>query len=453
MENAKQKSTSSVLMLPWLAHGHISPFLELAKKLTLRNFHIYLCSSPVNLNSFKPKLSQHPNNHYSNSIELVELHLPTLPELPPHCHTTKGLPPHLMPTLVKAFDMTRSNFSNIVETLKPDLIIYDFIPSWLPDVASSLNTPNIVFITSGASTLSVAYNFIKNTLDEFPFSELCLDSTIKRFIQMRDSKSNSIKDDDGSKAHEFCERSCEIILIRSFSELEGKYMDHLSVIFGKKIVPVGPLIPHYVHNNDEGIDIINWLDKKEKASTVFVSFGSEYYLSNEDMEEIAHGLELSNLNFIWVIRFPVGVNLKLEEALPDGFLERVRERGMIVEDWAPQVKILDHSSIGGFVSHCGWGSYMESLIFGVPIIAIPMQFDQPINAKLAEMRGVGIEVKRNNNERLERDNVAKVIKQVMVENIGVDIRRRSKEMSENLKRKGDVEIDGAVKELLQLCGM
>jgi cyanidin-3-O-glucoside 2''-O-glucuronosyltransferase len=451
MVDAKQKS---VLMLPWLAHGHISPFLELAKKLTLRNFHIYLCSSPVNLNSVKPKLSQHPNNCYSNSIELVDLHLPTLPELPPHCHTTKGLPPHLMPTLVKAFDMTRSNFSNIIETLKPDLIIYDFQPSWLPDVASSLNIPNIVFITSGASILAVVNSFVKNTLDEFPFPELRIDSMIKKFTQMRDSKSNSIRDDDGSKAdHQFCERSCEIILIKSFRELEGKYMDYLSVILGKKIVPVGPLNPHHVQDNDEGIDIINWLDKKDKSSTVFVSFGSEYYLSNEDMEEIAHGLEFSNVNFIWVIRFPVGLKLKLEDALPDGFLERVSGRGMIVEDWAPQVKILDHSSIGGFVSHCGWGSFIESLVSGVPIIAIPMQLDQPINAKLAEMCGVGIEVKRNSNERLERENVAKVIKQVVVENTGEDIRRRTKEMSDNLKRKGDVEIDGAVKELLMLCEM
>ena len=133
MEETRQKS---VLMLPWLAHGHITPFLELAKKLTLRNFHIYFSSSPVNLNSIKKKLSQHPNNSNSSSttsIQLVELHLPSLPNLPPHRHTTKGLSQLLTPTLIKALDMTRPNLSNIIETLKPDLIIYDVFPLWVPD--------------------------------------------------------------------------------------------------------------------------------------------------------------------------------------------------------------------------------------------------------------------------------------------------------------------------------
>jgi hypothetical protein len=82
----------SVLMLPWIAHGHISPFLELAKKLTKRNFHIFFCSTPINLRPIKEKLPQ----KYSLSIQFVELHLPSLPELPPHYHTTNGLPPHLM---------------------------------------------------------------------------------------------------------------------------------------------------------------------------------------------------------------------------------------------------------------------------------------------------------------------------------------------------------------------
>ena len=68
-------NTISVLMLPWLAHGHISPFLELAKMLTTRNFHIYFCTTPTNLSPIKQQLSQKD----SLSIELVELHLPSLP--------------------------------------------------------------------------------------------------------------------------------------------------------------------------------------------------------------------------------------------------------------------------------------------------------------------------------------------------------------------------------------
>nr|XP_024927299.2 UDP-glucosyltransferase 29-like [Ziziphus jujuba var. spinosa] len=219
------------------------------------------------------------------------------------------------------------------------------------------------------------------------------------------------------------------------------------------VVPVGPLVPDPVDDN-EGMDIINWLDKKEKSSTILVSFGSECYLSKQDMKEIAHGLELSKVNFIWVIRFPEGEEEKLEDALPEGYLERVRERGMVVENWAPQVKILNHANTGGFVSHCGWGSLMESIKFGVPIIAMPMQFDQPMNARLAEVSGIGLEIKMDNdNGRIEREAMAKVIKQVVIEETGEVIRKKAREMSDCIKIKGEEEIDGAVQELLKLSEM
>ena len=116
-------SSIRVLMLPWLAHGHISPFLELAKSLSNRNFQIYQCSTPINLISIKQNLTQNT----STSIKLVEISLPMLHDLPPHHHTTNDLPPHLMPTLKRAFDMSQPSFSNILDTIKPDLVIYDFV--------------------------------------------------------------------------------------------------------------------------------------------------------------------------------------------------------------------------------------------------------------------------------------------------------------------------------------
>ncbi|KAF3434407.1 hypothetical protein FNV43_RR25510 [Rhamnella rubrinervis] len=446
MVDAKHRSVR-VVMLPWLAHGHIFPFLELAKKLTHRNFHIYICSTPVLVNSIKPKLSHHPNN-YSNSIEAVELHLPSIPELPPHYHSTKGLPPHLLPTLMKAFNMsdTRANFSEIVESVKPDLIIHDFLPSWVTEVASSLNIPSIVFFTTGATLLSFGMHVSKKKDEEFPFPEIYNDSLKKRYMKFVE---NSYARNNGN-GFQCYERSCDIVLIKSFRELEGKYMDYLSASFGKKIVPVGPLVQEPVHDDNEGMDIINWLNTKEKSSTVYVSFGSECYPSKKDMEEIAHGLELSNMNFIWVVRFPEGDKMKLDEALPDGYLGRIRDRGIVVENWAPQIKILDHSSTGGFVSHCGWGSLMESIRFGVPIIAIPMQFDQPWNARLAEVSGVGVEVKRDNSGKLCRENVAKAIKELVVEENGEDIRRKSKETKDNITRKVEEEFNEVVKEMLQV---
>ncbi|XP_048327015.2 beta-D-glucosyl crocetin beta-1,6-glucosyltransferase-like [Ziziphus jujuba] len=452
----------NVLMLPWLAHGHILPYLELAKKLTRRNFHIYFCSTPVNLNSIKPNLSSADSSSYSNSIQLVELHLPSFPELPPRYHTTKGLPPHLMPLLEKASNMSRPNITNIIRTLKPDLIIYDYhLRNWVPRLAFSLKIPAITFLTNGAALITFLYHYMKKKDEEFPFSELCKDDLKEKFVQMdltSSSNNPSEQHEKGDGHHEDVEWKgpfSSMVLLKSFRDLEGKYMDYLYASFGIKMIPVGPLVPDLVNNDDnEGTDIINWLDKKEKWSTVFVSFGSECYLSKEDMEEMAHGLELSKVNFIWVIRFPEGDKVKLEDALPHGFLERVREKGMVVENWAPQLKILSHSSIGGFVSHCGWSSVMESIKFGVPIIAIPMQLDQPWNARVVISSGVGLEIEKRKNKRLiERENVAKVIREVMVEKTGEDVRRKVIKMSDNLKRQVEEEMDRVEKELTQICGI
>ncbi|KAF3434356.1 hypothetical protein FNV43_RR25459 [Rhamnella rubrinervis] len=458
MVETRQKK--SVLMLPWLAHGHITPFLELAKKLTLRNFHIYFCSSPVNLSSIEKKLSHHPNNNNNSSrttsIQLVELHLPSLPDLPPHRHSTKGLSSHLFPTLIKALDMTRPNLSNIIQTLKPDLIIYDVFPLWVPDLASSLNIPSVAFITSGVAFVSYMFHQSKNKEDDhdhrdFPFPEIAPDRLRIKFSIFLNYPPFIDEHGRDSTPLNVYRKSCNIILVKSLREIEGKYMDYLSVSLGKKIVSVGSLVPNPVED-DECSNIIKWLDEKEKSSTVFVSFGSEFIMSKEDVEEMAHGLELSNVNFIWVVRFQEGEKMKVEDDLPDGFLGRVREKGMVIENWAPQVKILSHSSIGGFVSHCGWGSVMESIKFGVPIIAVPMYVDQPWNARVAEVSGIALELKRPGFiGRLQRENVAKAIRQLMVEENGMAIRRKAKEISEEIKRKGDAEIDDeVVKELLQL---
>ncbi|CAN0922777.1 Cyanidin-3-O-glucoside 2-O-glucuronosyltransferase, partial [Linum grandiflorum] len=184
----------------------------------------------------------------------------------------------------------------------------------------------------------------------------------------------------------------------------------------------------------------------QTSSTVFVSFGTECFLPPNLIHEIAHGLELSGVNFVWDHKTRPQ---SPAEALPPGFLDRVGEKGLVVEGWAPQSAILAHDSIGGFVSHCGWSSVMESMWYGVPIVAMPMQLDQPLNARLVEEVGVGVEVKRDGRSgKVDRKEVGKVIREVVM---GEKVRRKAEEMSEVMKKKGDLEIDDVVRELLQLC--
>ncbi|KAI3427721.1 Glycosyltransferase [Psidium guajava] len=429
-----------VLMLPWLAHGHISPFLELARRLSTRNLHIYLCSTPVNLSSIKPKVSE----KHSSSIELVELPLPSLPDLPPHCHTTKGLPPHLMKTLQAAFDMAGPGFSDIVKRIGPDLLLYDFLQPWAPEVAKSHGVPAVLFISTGAGPFSFMLHVLNNTCNEFPFEAIFLHDYELAKI------SKAVEDAGKDRAPQSVERSSNFVLLKTFRELEGKYLDYLSNFLGKEAVPVGPLVEE-PSNGEDGDNIIEWLDKREKSSTVLVSFGTEYFLTEKEREEIASGLELSNVNFLWVIRFPVGESMELEAALPVGFLERVGDRGLAIDGWAPQGKILEHPSIGGFVSHCGWGSVMECMQSGVPIIAMPMQLDQPMNARMVGEVGVGLEVKRNESGELDRLEIAKVIRDVVVEKDGEGVRKKAKEMSDSIRKKGEGELEEVADALVQLC--
>lgn len=375
----------TILMFPWLAHGHISPYLELAKRLSTRNFTIYLCSTSANFKSIIKKIGP----KHAASIILVELRLPTT-LLRRHRHTTNGLPQELMPSLKASLNNAKADFNLILDKHSPDLLVYDFLQPWAPLAAAKRGIPAVEFITSSATMMAYMFHFFAKPKAEFPFGE----------IYWRDYElchRDKILDPDEKvrrSAFDGVRRSSDVVLIKGFREIESKYSDYLAGLLGKRVVGVGALVEEASRHEVEGSKIIDWLDKKGKKSTVFVSFGSEYFLTKEDIMELAHGLELSNFNFIWVVRFPKGdedddkdkgVNL-LEASMPLGFLERVEGRGLVVEDWAPQGQILGHESVGGFVSHCGCSSMMESMKFGVPIIAMPMHLDQPLNARLVPLQ-------------------------------------------------------------------
>ncbi|KAG8371896.1 hypothetical protein BUALT_Bualt12G0010500 [Buddleja alternifolia] len=362
-----------------------------------------------------------------------------------------------MPKLKEAFDLSVNDFSVILTDVKPDLLIYDFLQPWAPLVAKKQNIPAVEFITSSSTMTCFMFHYFKNPSVDFPFSKIYFreyeSSNMKRLLECATNQKEK------ERASEGVERSCKIVLIKGFRDIEGKYIDYVTSLVGKKFIPVGPLVqePCLDDDKDENSDFWSWLDSKEKKSTVFVSFGSEYFLTKEDIDEIAYGLQMItnfDINFIWVVRFPKGENGQnglLEKTLPLGFLEKVGNKGKILEGWAPQTKILGHANIGGFVSHCGWNSVIESMNFGVPIIAVPMHLDQPINARLVEEVGVGVEVVRDGNKRLHRETLAKVIRQVVVEDCGECVRKRADDMRARIKSNGDQEIDEVVKELAELC--
>ncbi|KAL3353313.1 hypothetical protein AABB24_018176 [Solanum stoloniferum] len=404
-------TTLRLLMFPWLAYGHILPFLNVAKKLVDRGILIYLCSTPINLKSTINKVPE----KYADLIHLIELHLPELPELPPHYHTTNGLPPHLNHTLKKALKMSKPNLSKILQNLKPDLVIYDIMQQWAEHVANEHNIPAVRLLTFSAAVTSYFVNLVKKPGVEFPFPDIYL----RKIEQVNEER--------------LVDGYIQIALICTSRTIEAKYIDFLSELSNMKIVPVGPPVQDLITNDADDMELIDWLGTKDENSTVFVSFGSEYFLSKEDMEEVALGLELSNVNFLWVARFPKGEEQNLEDVLPKGFLERIGEMGIVLDKFAPQLRILNHTSTGGFISHCGWNSVMESIDFGVPIIAMPMHLDQPMNARLIVELGVAVEIVRDDDGKIHKGEIAEIIKGVITEKTGENLRGKMRDISKNLK--------------------
>lgn len=223
-------------------------------------------------------------------------------------------------------------------------------------------------------------------------------------------------------------------------DLETTGLRMLRRIVGVPVWPIGPLLRPPASPSSSKVDknfVIDWLDLHPPGSVLYISFGSQNTISASQMMELAMGLEASGRSFIWVIRPPVGFDVKSQfrpDWLPDAFEERVRERkvGILLHGWAPQLEILSHRSTGAFLSHCGWNSVLESLSWGVPIIGWPISADQPFNSKmLVEEVGVCVEVARTNMEsaRVDRGEVARVVEMVMGETEkGREMRRRAEEI-------------------------
>ncbi|XP_049379601.1 beta-D-glucosyl crocetin beta-1,6-glucosyltransferase-like isoform X3 [Solanum stenotomum] len=436
-------STLRVLMFPFLAYGHISPFLNVAKKLADREFLIYLCSTPINLKYASKKIPE----KYADSIQLVEFHLPELPELPPHYHTTNDLPPHLHHTLQKALKMSKPNFSKILENLKPDLVIYDILQQWAERVANEHNIPAVKLLTSGATVFSYFTISLNKPGDVFPFPEIYLRKSEQVKMNETLKCAKEVEPDDGDRQ---ADGNRQIMLMSSSRIIEAKYIDYCTDFLNLKVIPVGPPVQDSITDDADDMELIDWLGTKDENSTVFVSFGSEYFLSNEDMEEVAFALELSNVNFVWVARFPKGEERNLEHALPKGFLERIGERGRVLDKFAPQPRILNHPSTGGFISHCGWNSAMESIDFGVPIVAMPIHLDQPMIARLIVELGVAVEIVRDDDGKIHREEIAETLKGVITGETGENLRAKVRDISKNLKSIRDEEMDAAAQELIQL---
>uniref|UniRef100_A0A0D3F281 Glycosyltransferase n=1 Tax=Oryza barthii TaxID=65489 RepID=A0A0D3F281_9ORYZ len=138
--------------------------------------------------------------------------------------------------------------------------------------------------------------------------------------------------------------------------------------------------------------ITTWLDGMDTDSVIYVNFGSLARKVPKYLFEVGHGLEDSGKPFIWVVKVSEVATREVQEWL-SALEARVAGRGLVVRGWAPQLAILSHRAVGGFVTHCGWNSMLESIAHGVPVVTWPHFSDQFLNERLAvDVLGVGVPV-------------------------------------------------------------
>ncbi|OMO64333.1 UDP-glucuronosyl/UDP-glucosyltransferase [Corchorus capsularis] len=441
--------TPHIAILPSPGMGHLIPLVEFAKRLVQQHsdftvtFVIPTDGPPSNAQ--KSTVDSLPSS--MDSVFLPPVDLTDVPE-DAKIETVISL------TVARSLPFLRDTLKSLVTKKNVVGLVVDLFGTDAFDVAREFNASPYIFFPSTAMALSLFLYLPK--LDQMvscEYRELPEPVRIPGCIPIHGGELLDPAQDRKNDAYKWLVhhtkryRLADGIMANSFMELEGGAIKALQEKEPGKppVYPVGPLVnvgSSGSSNKAENSDCLKWLDDQPHGSVLFVSFGSGGTLSYNQINELAMGLEMSEQRFLWVVRSP---NDKVANAtfftvqsqkdpfdfLPKGFLERTKGRGLIVPSWAPQAQVLSHGSTGGFLTHCGWNSILESVVNGVPLIAWPLYAEQKMNAvMLTEDIKVALRPKPSENGLVCRDEIARVVKGLMEGEEGKGVRNRMKDLKD-----------------------
>ncbi|KAM1314253.1 hypothetical protein FF1_018052 [Malus domestica] len=448
----KDEKKLHIAMFPWLAYGHLMPFLEVSKFLAQKGHQISFISTPQNINRLR-------SSSLSLLIDFVELPLPAVDGLPESVESTSQLPINKVPYLKKAYDLLKPAVTHFVQHSGVNWVVHDVICYWLPQVATQLGVNSVFFSIINATSLafggppSELLGDKRRRPEDFTVVPEWFDYPSTVAYKLHEMVSHwDCMDDNVSDFQRLAVtvQDCNFVTIRSCTEVESDAVSLLRNLYGKPVVPLGLLptssAPHQPGGTNDGADekwevLREWLENKKPNSVVYIALGTEVTLSQELMHELAHGIEKSGLPFIWVVNNrPLVEDALGSNILPLGFETRVDGWGFVWRGWAPQRKILGHISVGGFLTHCGWSSIIEALGFGrVLILFSGANSDQGLNSRLMHEKQVGLEIPRDERDgSFTSDSVAELIRRVMVEKEGELVRANARAMKEIF---GNVELN------------
>ncbi|CAI9268015.1 unnamed protein product [Lactuca saligna] len=451
------------VLIPLMQQGHMIPMVDIARILAHRDATVTIITTPVNANRFRSAIARAIEANLK--IQVLELQL-SLSEvgLPEGCENFDMIPSFdLFVKMYAAMDMLEQPTENLLRRLTPapSCIISDNQFPWTTNLAQRLGIPRLVFHGPGCFTF-LCLHIVMNTniLNEVESdSDYFIIPGITDRIQVTKAQASGWGKRETKEMVDFFQRmevaeeAADGIVVNSFEELEPNYVEELSKAKKKKVWCIGPVSLHNrsfldlaERGNKAGIDehdCLKWLDTKEQGSVIFVCLGSMSSITTDQMFEIGLGLELSKVSFIWCIR---NTTEESERWLSEGYEERVKGRGVIIRGWAPQVLILSHRAVGGFVTHCGWNSTLEGVSAGIPMITWPQFADQFLNERfVVDVLKVGVSVNMEVGEKdklVKKENIKLCVEMVMEKEREGEVRRkRAREFGEMAKRA--MEEDGS----------
>ncbi|XP_008437917.2 hydroquinone glucosyltransferase-like [Cucumis melo] len=451
MEEPKQREeqqevespTPHVVMMPSPGMGHLIPLVEFAKRLVL--LHRFTVTFVIPSGGPPSKAQISVLSSLPSAIDHVFLPPPSLNDLPPQTKAETII----VLSVTRSLPSLRDQFKSMVTQRNLVAFVVDQFGTIAFDLVREFNVPPYVYLPCSATTLSLILHM--SDLDKSVVGDYTDLTEPIRLPACSPIPAKALpdpfldrKDDSYKYFLESMSRFglAEGIFVNSFPELEPNPINALkSEESYPPIHPVGPIVKIDSSGSEEGIECLNWLDEQPHGSVLFVSFGSGGTLSSIQNNELAMGLEMSGQKFIWVVRSPHDKEANASffsvhsendplQFLPEGFVERNRGRGLVLPSWAPQAQILSHGSTGGFLSHCGWNSTLESLVNGVPLIAWPLYAEQKLNSViLTEEIKVALKLKMNEESGIiEKEEIAKVVKSLFESEEGQKVREKMEEL-------------------------
>ncbi|PIM96975.1 UDP-glucuronosyl and UDP-glucosyl transferase [Handroanthus impetiginosus] len=352
-----------------------------------------------------------------------------------------------MDSLKKAFDGLETGLTRFLEDSRPDWVIQDFASHWVSPIAARLGISRAFFCIMNAwflAFLGPTNAIISGSDDRIKPEDFMVPPKWVKFetkVAYRRFEADWIVGSSQNEDSGFSDFyrvgkvmfEAEVILPRHCYEFEPDWLTVVEELHHKPIIPLGLMPPEVQEDEDPDeiwAPIRNWLDSQNKGSVVYVALGSEVMPSQHQLTELVHGLELSGVPFFLVQRKPSRCIESDSMKLPDGFEERVTGQGIVWKSWVPQLKILSHESVGGFLTHCGWSSIVEGLTFGHPLITLPFFVDHGLTSRIIVEKQLGIEIPRDEQDgSFTRNSVVNSIKLVMLEDDGKKFKERAKEVS------------------------